>query len=374
MRILLIGNYVLDKQESMLRFAVLMERELKAQGHSVKLLQPEPFLGRLLPVNTGLGKWLGYADKFLLFPFTLKRVIRKYDVTHICDHSNAMYAKHLAGSPHVVTCHDVLAIRSALGEIPQNKVSRTGQTFQRLILDGLKVAQLIVCVSEATRTDLLRVARRAPDSVTVVHSSLNYPYSPMARDEALVRLDNRGFDGRTPFFIHVGGAQWYKNKLGVLQIFKKIRELLTDTRPRLLMVGKPLSDSLLEYIANGGLEGVIETLSDVSNEDLRAGYSLAEGLIFPSLQEGFGWPVLEAQACGCPVFATGRPPMTEVGGSGAVYFDPSDTSRAADIIARALEARETARQRGLANVLNFSVAQMIQGYTEAYARVALTRK
>src|ERR1700722_12205110 len=119
MRILLIGNYPPDRQESMLRFAELMQRELTARGHFVTLLQPRPILG-------GSGKWLGYADKFLLFPFTLNRIKKKYDVVHICDHSNSIYAKYLTGLPNIATCHDVLAIKSALGEVPQNMVSSTG--------------------------------------------------------------------------------------------------------------------------------------------------------------------------------------------------------------------------------------------------------
>ena len=374
MRILLIGNYIPDKQESMLRFASLMERELKAQGHSVELLQPAAFLGRLLPVDKGLGKWLGYVDKFVLFPFKVRRAKSDYDVIHICDHSNALYVKHVAEKPHVVTCHDVLAIKSALGEIPQNKVSATGRAFQRLILEGLRTADLIVCDSETTRTDLLRVAGRASDSATVVYLSLNYPYSPMTQDDALARLDQYGFDGRSPFFIHVGGAQWYKNKIGVLQIFDKLRRLVAHKHPRLLMVGKPLSGSLVEHVSASGLAGAVVTLSGVSNEDLRAAYSLADGLIFPSLQEGFGWPVLEAQACGCPVFTTGRPPMTEVGGSGAVYFDPTDAAGAAETIAGALRLREGIRQSGLKNISRFSVDKMIQGYLGAYERVSSRRR
>jgi glycosyltransferase involved in cell wall biosynthesis len=358
----------------MQRFALLMERELNALGHSVKLLQPKPWLGKLLPVNRGLGKWLGYVDKFLLFPITLKRTAKNYDVVHLCDHSNAMYIRHLrtgrSAIPHVVTCHDVLAIRSALGEIPQNQVSRTGKLFQRWIFDGLKAAQLIVCDSEATRTELLRLTLRPPSSSTVVYLSLNYPYSPMPRAEAVERLDKCGFDARAPFFLHVGGAQWYKNRLGLLQIFNSLRQQAAGAKPRLLMVGKPLSDSLLEYIAGNALENAVEHLTDVSNEDLAAAYSIAEGLIFPSLQEGFGWPVLEAQACGCPVFTTGRPPMSEIGAGSAVYFEPEDAAAAAKIIAHALESRDSIRQRGSVNVLRFSVEQMIEGYTRAYEQAA----
>ena len=373
LRILLVGNYPLDKQESMLRFGSLMERELKSRGHTVKLLQPEPYLGKLSPMVKGLGKWLGYVDKFLLFPFKLRSLKKKFDVVHICDHSNAMYVKHLMDSAHVVTCHDVLAIKSALGEVPQNVVSQTGRKFQSLILEGLKAAQLIVCDSEATRVDMLRVTQRLSESATVVYLSLNYPYSPMERGEALIRLKNLGFDGSSPFFVHVGGTVWYKNKLGVLEIFDNLLRLIPDIRPRLLMIGKPLSPPLLEYISVNGLESAVEKVSNVSNEDLRAAYSISEGLIFPSLQEGFGWPVLEAQACGCPVFTTGRPPMNEVGGTAAVYFDPSDAKTAARIVATALKERETIRQEGLTNVLKFNVEQMIQGYIAAY-RAALSRQ
>jgi glycosyltransferase involved in cell wall biosynthesis len=374
MRILLVGNYAPDRQESMLRFAELMQRELKARGHSVELLQPEPLLGKLRPVSSGLGKWLAYVDKFVLFPPKLRAVKHGYDVVHLCDHSNALYVRHIADKPHVVTCHDVLAIKSALGEVPQNPVSGTGRVLQRLILNGLKAAQFIVCDSEATSADLLRLTRRAPDCAAVVYLSMHYPYSPMPRSEALARLDKLGFDARTPFFMHVGSA-WYKNRLGLLQIFDKVRKLMAPARLRLLMVGKPLSNRLREQFASNGLEDAMISLSGVSNEDLRAAYSLAQGLIFPSLQEGFGWPVLEAQACGCPVFATGRPPMTEVGGSAAVYIDPSDVAGAAKAIVNARQTRDAIRERGLANVLRFGLTQMMQGYTSAYEQVAcMSRK
>ena len=140
MRILLIGNYAPDKQESMLRFADLMQRELAARGHDVTLLQPQPAVAGSRPASGGLGKWLGYIDKFVLFPFTLKRAIKGFDVVHICDHSNAMYAKYLTGLPNIATCHDVLAIKSALGEVPENVVSATGKKLQQMILAGLKIA------------------------------------------------------------------------------------------------------------------------------------------------------------------------------------------------------------------------------------------
>lgn len=370
MRILLLGNYPPDRQQSMLRFAALMHRELAARGYDVTLLQPQPrLLGEREP-RGGLGKWLGYIDKFVLFPRVLKRAKKDYDVVHVCDHSNAMYAKYLAGTPNLVTCHDVLAIKSALGEVPQNPVSSTGRKLQAMILSGLKRAQYVVCDSAISRDDMLRVTGRSPESSEVVYLSLNYPYAPVPREAALARLDTLGYDARTPFFLHVGARVWYKNRLGVLQIFRLLRERPNSQSLRLVFIGEPPEQELLDYMAAHNLSDHVSSLAGVSNEDLCAVYSLAEGLLFPSLQEGFGWPVLEAQSCGCPVFATGRAPMTELGGDAAVYFDPAQIDGAAQIIRQALERRAAICEDGLVNVQRFTVQNMIDGYVSAYQKVA----
>ena len=70
----------------------------------------EPFFGKIKPSASGLGKWLGYIDKFFLFPLDLRQAVEWADVVHICDHSNAVYTKYLQNVPHLVTCNDLLAI------------------------------------------------------------------------------------------------------------------------------------------------------------------------------------------------------------------------------------------------------------------------
>ena len=374
MRILLIGNYAPDKQESMLRFAALMERELTARGHAVSLMQPRHVLAGSRSTGGGLGKWLGYIDKFVLFPFDLKRALRNFDVVHICDHSNSMYARYLAAKPNVVTCHDVLAIKSALGEVPENVVSSTGKRLQQMILTGLRMAQYIVCDSEASREDMLRVTGRPAASSEVVYLSLSFPYTPTPRPEAIARLAALGYDAGEPFFVHVGADAWYKNRLGLLQIFDCLQKALAPAQPKLLLIGGAIEPQLQQHIRQAGLEDRVTRLTGLSNEDLQAAYSLAEALIYPSLQEGFGWPVIEAQSCGCPVFATGRKPMTELGGDAAIYFDPADPTAAAALIAHALQDRDAIRSRGLQNVQRFTVANLIDGYVQAYERVISSSK
>ncbi len=107
-----------------------------------------------------------------------------------------------------------------------------------------------------------------------------------------------------------------------------------------------------------------------SNEDLRALYSLAEALLFPSLAEGFGWPIAEALACGCRVLTSNRAPMTEVGGEAAVYADPDDEAGAAvrlrDLLGEPPEARRARVEAGLHQATLFSTRAMIDAYERIY--------
>ena len=108
MRVLLLGNYADNRNQSMRRFAVLLKEGLSKANCEVRLLHPPTVFGNLRPNPTGLGKWLGYIDRLILFPFHLKREMGWADVVHICDHANAVYVPMLKHKPHVLTCHDVL--------------------------------------------------------------------------------------------------------------------------------------------------------------------------------------------------------------------------------------------------------------------------
>jgi glycosyltransferase involved in cell wall biosynthesis len=368
MRVLLVGNYVNDGQESMQRFTAFMAQGLKQAGHDVRVLKPRAFFGLLCPADHGLGKWLGYVDKFGPFPFVLKTAARWADIVHICDHSNALYTRHLQHVPHVVTCHDLLAIRSALGEIPENRTGRTGRQLQKLIVQGLTGAQHIACVSEATRKELLRLTDVPEHRVSRIYNSLTYPYSRMKRTEARRRLHDLGLDPRRPFLLHVGGNQWYKNRLGVLRIFSILRNLTKGKALNLVLVGKPWTTEMRQFVLEHGMSEVVFGLTEIAYEDLRALYSTAALMLFPSLQEGFGWPIIEAQGCGCPVVTSRRSPMDEVGGDAAIYVDPQDPSSSAAIVKETLERPNTMREGSLRNVTRFN-SGMIEAYLSLYDRL-----
>ena len=376
MKILLVGNYHPSGQKSMQRFAVLLNRGFSAAGHETRLIRP-PVVAGTLPVRGAAAKWLGYVDEFIVFPVSLKRAVEWADVVHICDHSNAFYIKYIQHRPHVVTCHDMLAIRSALGEIPCNRTSWTGQQLQSMILRGLRAAGRtghIACVSEATRLDILRVAGVPEETVSKIYNGLNFPFSPLdvALGRAKIKKFGIGTDQR--FLLHVGGNGWYKNRIGALRIFSALKSRPEGKHISLVMAGQAFTSEMQLFLRNNdGGRDVLELINP-TNEELRALYSCADLMLFPSLHEGFGWPIIEAQACGCPVVTSDRAPMTEVGGDAAIYIDPHDTDSAAAIIAQRISIRNQPCEKSLKNVKRFSAPQMIGRYLALYEMLLRSRQ
>lgn len=368
MKVLLVANYEPDQQESMLRFATALDAGLRAAGYAVTIARPRPFFGKLRQGNTGFAKWLGYLDKFVLFPPRLRRAARGAEVVHISDHSNAMYVPHVASRPHLITCNDMLAIRSAHGEFPQNRTGWTGRVLQRWILNNLRRAKRLTCISEATRADVLRLTGQPPERVSVTSMGFNHSYAPVVEvaRAAEARRCGESFDQDTfarhglplePYLLHVGGTQWYKNRAGVVAA----HAALGPDAPKLIIVGRP----------SGNLPASVEHRSGVNNEALAALYSGAELLLFPSLEEGFGWPIVEAQACGCRVLTTGKAPMTEVGGHAALYVsDPSNpaeiAARVRDVLLQDAVTRRGFVAGGLSNAARFSTQRMIREYQNIY--------
>jgi glycosyltransferase involved in cell wall biosynthesis len=349
-----------------------MREGLSAEGHEVRLVWPPEVFGRLCRSDTGLGKWLGYIDRFVLYPPILRMQVRGADVVHICDQANAVYIPYLLGKPHVLTCHDMLAIRAALGEIAESRTRWTGRVYQRWILSNLRRAQVVACVSRQTEEELQRLAGLSGERVVIVPNALNYPYQPMEKDEARACLNVLGMTGPTPFFLHVGGNQWYKNRVGVIRIFAELLKHPGYKAHRMVMAGKPLNAEIRQLIHDLGVyEGVVE-LVEVSNKDLCALYSTAEALLFPSLAEGFGWPILEAQTCGCMVITTSRSPMTEVSGGAAVFIDPAQVEQSAAAIASSWVRRDELVQAGSLNARRYERHSMIDGYLMAYTSVLET--
>jgi glycosyltransferase involved in cell wall biosynthesis len=371
MKILLISNYLASNQESMQRFSNMIKNDLEQSGHQVKVIRPKAILCKSNNAESGINKWLGYIDRFILFKWTIEKEVRWADVVHICDHSNAMYSKWIKNHPILVTCHDVLAIQSAKGLMKEQKISFTGKVFQKWISSGLRSTNHIACVSENTQEQLCSTLSIEKEKTSVIYNALNYNYTPMESKEAKEIINCKINNLTKPFFFHLGGNQWYKNRIGVVEIFSYLCKYPEFQEHKLIMAGKPWPNDLQSKINELDMNNQIIQLNDLSNEEIRAFYSMSETLLFPSLEEGFGWPIAEAQACGCLVVTSNRKPMTEVGGNAAIYIDPENPIEAAEIIKEKIQLKAISPKDSIENAKRFSNSAMINSYLESYNKINL---
>lgn len=369
LKILLVGNYKFEGSTSMMVWAKTLQRELHQLGIDAELIEPKPLLGRLKPSAVGLGKWLGYCDRFLLFPRTLRAAASQADVVHICDHGGAMYALRMKGKPVLVTCHDMLAVRGARGELPDFKPSPFGRFLQNWICRGVQGAHLVACVSQFTYGDARRILNE-DNNLRVVLNGLNYPFRPLSPAEVDARLASHA-EIDCPFILHVGSSQTRKNRDGVLRVFARLSR---ETDFKLVLAGQPLNESLSELARDLQISSRIIQLVKPDVKVIEALYSRAIALLFPSRFEGFGWPPIEAQACGCPVVASDIPPFIETVGESALLHSIDDEEGMAGSIRRlAIDARfrEQTRLRGLENVQSrFQTARMMEQYLSLYRELA----
>ncbi len=371
--VLLIGNYLPDQQQSMLRFNAMMLNGLRDIGQEVELIRPPAFFGTIGALGSTIAKWLAYIDKFILFRVRLWRALaRKPAVVHICDHSNAMFSRACRGFPVVATCHDLLAVRGGLGESTDCPASRSGKVLQRWIVSGLERAHAIRCISDATADDARRIVkvREGIPDIATIEVGLNYPYQKLSdaiMGERLSRIN--GVDAQRRYVIHVGSNLRRKNREGVLRIFAKCA---VELDAKMIFVGDALNESLRALARELGITERIVEIPKADDETLEALYNGAFALLFPSRFEGFGWPIIEAQACGCPVVCSSSGPMGQVAGSGALLRLPADEEGFAADLLKLKNPDEHARwsERALKNSKRYSSAEMIAKYRALYQSLA----
>ena len=369
MRIILIGNYQPDDQESMRRFAHMLAQGFNRAGLATEIWLPTVFFGALTrQTNFGLGKWLGYLDKWVLFPLVLRwRSRGRASVDqrfHICDHSNAPYLRHLPASQTGITCHDVLAIRGGLGYADAYvAASRLGRVLQAWILGSLRRAERLAAVSHFTLDQLHELTTPATPAADwrVIHNAFNARFWPMPAEQATPLLRAAGLDPSQPFLLHVGSDLPRKNRALLLEM---VAALSSRWAGFICFAGAPPEPSLLARAEALGLRQRVVAVAIPAHETLVALYSTCAAFIFPSYSEGFGWPVIEAQACGAPVLASSVAPMPEVSGGAAWHSDPDDAPAFATAFLNLLDGptRQALVQAGLANCQRFEPAAMTAAY------------
>ena len=371
--------------QSMPRFANMLKDAYEQRGHQVAMWAPQACAYNLVQ-KSALSKWAGYIDQYLLFPRWVRKQLKKQpaDTLYVfADQALGPWVPLVKHLPHVVHVHDLLALRSALGDIPENLTSFTGKIYQRYIRNGFRQAKNFISISNKTRDDLHHFGQAANNSSIVVYNGLNYPYMPMSGEQALACLLHAGLPATTNgMLLHLGGSQWYKNLAGVVALYGEYVRLhcaKSDVEPLpLWCISPPPSGAIKALIRDLPEQAKVLFFQGLDNKTLCAAYSYARAFLFPSLAEGFGWPLIEAQACGCPVLTTNDAPMNEIAGPSAIYLpllksgdNVEQWARQGaislyELLSLSPEARQSIEQKSVAWTVQFNADAAITAYLKMY--------
>ncbi len=257
-------------------------------------------------------------------------------------HSSYYRRPRLRDSCEIQTVHDFIYERFL--SLPR----RTLHVVQKR--NAVRAARGIICISASTKRDLLeRYSFVNPNQVTVIHHGFSEEFKPIDEQLAIPKIQTLG-PIRTPYCVFVGKRCHHKNFWAAADAIASIPEMTL-----LILGGPPLSRVESERLRSR-LPGRWIHRRQVSSSVLNAAYGLAHALIYPSSYEGFGLPIIEAMATGCPVIAVRASSIPEVAGDAGLLVDVPNPELIACQVEhlRSVSVRHWHRTAGLANVGRFS--------------------
>ncbi len=275
--------------------------------------------------------------------------------------------------PRLVTAHDLIPLR-----YPKRYLGwRDGWAPGRLRLDRRRyhAADHIIAISEATAADLVSLLGISSRKISVVPNGVELsrfsPEPALGDAEALAR---HGLTGRA-YLLYVGAGDWRKNYDGMLRALKIARERAPGLGLMLAWAAR-LDEATRSRAArqaeDAGLGGAVRLLGYVSDADLSALLREARAQLFVSRAEGFGYPVVEAMATGCPVITSDGSSLKEIAEGAALLVDPEQPAAIAEaIVSLANSDAERARLRalGLQRAQEYTVERMAERTFEVYTEV-----
>ncbi len=286
-------------------------------------------------------------------PRALRRLKPKR--THFL-HWNVPYA---SPRPFVLTVHDIIPLR-----LPQYFTPWQRAWYRTSLAFALRAAACVICVSEATHSDLKAAFPGVRARVSVIHEGVGKTFRPCTEEEsAYVRAK---YALPKNYLLYVGSNKPHKNLPALIDAYARLR-----AAPSLLLAGAkdPRYPEARHRVEMLGLRGRVRFLGTIPEADLPFLYGNARAFVFPSAYEGFGLPPLEAMACRTPVACSDIQSLREVAGDAALFFDASSTASITAVLESVLEDEELRaglRIRGLERAARMTWDLAAQKTLEVY--------
>jgi len=283
-------------------------------------------------------------------------------------HAPTFYDHPLIGGRMVVTVHDLI-----LKRFPEYLPGIARKAYYRLMTESaVRRAARIITVSDFTRRDMIEVWESSAPRLRAIPNGVSESFQPVEDREELARVRAR-YQLPERFILYVGTCKRHKNLPGLLDAYGGLPPHVRAGFPLVLLARPdPRYPEVNRMIEQRNIGANVRWHWDIPDRDLLAFYSLAHFLALLSFYEGFGFPVLEAMACGTPSLTAPGGSLEEVGGDAALYANPHDTDDIRAGLLRLIEDERLRNQlsaKGLQRAKQFSWERAASEVAQVYREV-----
>jgi glycosyltransferase involved in cell wall biosynthesis len=305
--------------------------------------------------------------RYVSYPNQAKR--NQGSINHILDQSYAHLLNVIDPSRSVITVHDLIPILAWKGAIPGLSYPHYPLLY-KLTIVSLRKARALIAVSQNTKRDLVTHCGLKESDIFVVHNGVDSRFCPMSKEERAALRDSFRFPDQGTHVVLVTGSQSYKNHLTSLRVVARLQGV-TKHPVQLVWLGRDNYDHE-ECLGKVELNNPVIHLSNLSAERLVSLYNSVDCLLFPSWYEGFGWPPLEAMACGTPVVTSNAASLPEVVADAALIAPPNDIDGLTEAVKVLLEDEDLRSEyikRGYHNASRFTWNRCASKVADVYEQI-----
>ncbi|MBI5207758.1 MAG: glycosyltransferase family 4 protein [Candidatus Firestonebacteria bacterium] len=272
-------------------------------------------------------------------------------------------------SKSVITVHDLAYII-----FPETKSFLFGKYIRFIVPRSVRKADRIICDSKSTQDDLIKYYKTSGEKSIVIHLGCNLSVNTF--DSSLIFKFREKYELKNNYIVYIGNDDPRKNLSRLIQSFKLLKEKPSGRDMQLVLIGKRRKEEKLTLMVKQlGIEHDVKFIDYLKENELNLAYAGAKLLVYPSIYEGFGLPILEAMACGIPVLTSNISSMPEIADDAAVFVNPYDVENICmgmESILKDNKLREALIDKGFQRIKKFSWLQTAEKTLEVFKSLEST--
>ena len=369
MKVTLFRDFAEDKRTSMEVYADNLSHYLTRQSDNT--FQIRGFRPKLTTFVRGLPEAGNLRMRFArYFVYPMQAQHEQGELNHILDHGYAHLLRVLDPGTTIITVHDLIPLLAGQGKI-SGIDSRRRSPLSEYSASFLKKAAHLIAISHNTKNDLVEQCGCDPARITEIYYGVSPEYRPFAQEEQEQCRHALNLPDNATRLVLIIGGPFYKNQETSLKVFERLQARASGNPVMLVRLGRQ-SGSWDACLRSSPCRDQVIYLEYLTQAEMVFLYNAVDCLLFPSWYEGFGWPPLEAMACGTPVVVSNRASLPEAVGDAGLLCAPDDVdglARAVTKLLREKDFREQQIQKGYTQIRNFNWQKNARGTVALYRKL-----